>query len=111
MNPRARELLGDEIYFAQRIPWIWGKIDSLHGIVDIEFSVKGTKSTGLMKFKCTRPKGNTFFQTDHWNLQLENGTVIDLIGHETTDPMVRSDLPTAENPGLLAELRAGNANR
>jgi cytochrome c oxidase assembly factor 1 len=53
-SDEARRLLGDEIYFKHRIPWIWGTIDQLHGNIDISFTVKGTKSWGNMKFKSER---------------------------------------------------------
>ena len=55
-NPKAREILGDEIYFAHKIPWIWGEMNQLHGRIDIKFMVKGTKSKGEMRFKSTREK-------------------------------------------------------
>lgn len=53
-NPEARQILGDEIYFANQIPWISGEINQLHGRVDISFWVKGTKKKGLMRFKSVR---------------------------------------------------------
>lgn len=53
-HPEARALLGDEIYFAHQIPWIWGTINQLHGNIDISFSVKGTKSKAMMRFKSER---------------------------------------------------------
>lgn len=54
-SPRAREILGDEIYFAQKIPWISGEMNQLHGRIDISFWVKGTKSQGRMRFRSLRP--------------------------------------------------------
>lgn len=54
VNPEARRALGDEIYFASKVPYIWGSIDQLHGKVDVSFKVKGTKGEGMMKFKCER---------------------------------------------------------
>lgn len=55
-NEEARRVLGDEIYFAQSIPWIWGSIDQVHGKIDIQFSVKGTRGKGMMRFRSERPK-------------------------------------------------------
>lgn len=49
-------MLGDEIYFAQSIPWIWGSIDQVHGKIDIQFAVKGTRGKGMMRFRSERPK-------------------------------------------------------
>ena len=53
-NQEARQILGDEIYFANQIPWISGEINQLHGRINISFWVKGTKGKGLMRFKSER---------------------------------------------------------
>lgn len=55
VSPRARELLGDEIYFSQKMPWISGEMNQLHGRIDISFGVKGTKQKGRMRFRSYRP--------------------------------------------------------
>lgn len=53
-NPKARELLGDEIYFASKMPWIWGEMNQLHGRINIHFTVKGTRQQGTMRFRSER---------------------------------------------------------
>jgi cytochrome c oxidase assembly factor 1 len=53
-NEEARAILGDEIYFAQQLPWIWGSIDQVHGNIDVSFMVKGTKGKAMMRFKSVR---------------------------------------------------------
>lgn len=53
-NSKAREILGDEVYFASQIPWIHGEMNQLHGRIDISFWVKGTKQKALMKFTSSR---------------------------------------------------------
>lgn len=65
VNPEARKALGDEIYFAHKIPYIWGSIDQLHGKVDVWFKVKGTRGAGMMKFKCERRSRMGYVSTDH----------------------------------------------
>lgn len=50
----GRRLLGDEIYFRDKFPWIWGEMNQLHGRVNISFGVKGTKGKGMMRFKSVR---------------------------------------------------------
>lgn len=50
----ARRALGDEIYFASRIPWIRGEINQLHGRIDVSFWVKGTRGKGKMRFRSLR---------------------------------------------------------
>lgn len=54
-SSKAREILGDEIYFAHKMPWIYGEMNQLHGRIDINFWVKGTKSTGRMRFRSIKP--------------------------------------------------------
>lgn len=62
-SSQAREILGDEIYFAQKIPWISGEMNQLHGRIDISFWVKGTKSQGKMRFRSVRPNRMSFVRT------------------------------------------------
>lgn len=50
----GKEALGENIYFRDRFPWIWGKINQLHGNIDIRFAVKGTKGEGMMRFRSIR---------------------------------------------------------
>lgn len=56
-NRRVREVLGDEIYFASKLSWIWGTINLVQGKIDIKFDVKGTKSTGQCHFAARRVGG------------------------------------------------------
>lgn len=53
-STKAREVLGDEIYFASKMPWIWGEMNQLHGRINISFAVKGTRSKGTMRFRSVR---------------------------------------------------------
>lgn len=59
-STQARDILGDEIYFAQQIPWISGEMNQLHGRIDISFWVKGTKAQGKMRFRSIRPDRLSF---------------------------------------------------
>ncbi len=54
MSPKARAVLGDEIYFRAKIPWIMGEMNQLHGRIDIKFWVKGKEGEGLMRFRSLR---------------------------------------------------------
>jgi cytochrome c oxidase assembly factor 1 len=60
VHARARGELGDEIYFAQRIPWISGSIDPMHGKIDVWFGVKGTKGKGVMRFRALRVRKDDY---------------------------------------------------
>ncbi|KAJ5966135.1 hypothetical protein N7481_012849 [Penicillium waksmanii] len=83
-STQARDILGDEIYFAQQIPWISGEMNQLHGRIDISFWVKGTKTQGKMRFRSIRPDRMSFFRTEVWSLETEDGTVVQLL--DGTDP-------------------------
>ena len=50
----GRNELGDNIYFRDMWPWIWGEMNQLHGRVDIHFGVKGTKGKGVVRFRSER---------------------------------------------------------
>jgi len=56
-NREARDVLGDEVYFASKWAWIWGKINLVQGNVDVSFKVKGTKERGVMRFVAKRLGG------------------------------------------------------
>jgi cytochrome c oxidase assembly factor 1 len=84
INPVARDLLGDEIYFASAVPWISGELAPMQGIINISFWVKGTKGQGKVKFvsvKRGRERG-TYFETVEWSLQFEDGRMIQLLEKE-----------------------------
>ncbi|KAK4940042.1 cytochrome oxidase assembly protein 1 [Elasticomyces elasticus] len=87
-NEHARALLGDEIYFASKIPWIRGELSPLQGVIDITFWVKGTKATAQTKFVSLRKGGKEYFETLEWSLKTENGEEIQLLELEgTRDPI------------------------
>ncbi|RMZ76755.1 hypothetical protein DV737_g4668, partial [Chaetothyriales sp. CBS 132003] len=78
-NPTVREVLGDEIYFASKVPWISGELSPLQGRINISFWVKGTKTTGLVKFVSLRRSSDSFFETLDWSLKTEDGTELRLL--------------------------------
>ncbi|OAP60951.1 hypothetical protein AYL99_05953 [Fonsecaea erecta] len=87
-NEHARELLGDEIYFASQVPWISGELSPLQGVIDISFWVKGTRGKAKTKFVSLRRGRGGFFETLEWSLQMEDGTVVQLLEKEgTRDPL------------------------
>lgn len=91
VNPTARDVLGDEIYFASKVPWISGELNQLHGHIDISFWVKGTKGQAKTKFVSVRKQRNGFFETLEWSLHTEDGTVIQLLDQDPgADPMKQS---------------------
>lgn len=93
-SPKAREILGDEIYYAAKIPWIWGEINLLQGKIDIHFTVKGTKQHATMRFTSVRPTRMGLFETSEWSLTIENGDKFDLL--EGYDPFKVIDADETE---------------
>jgi cytochrome c oxidase assembly factor 1 len=108
MNEASKQVLGDEIYFASKVPWISGELNQLHGKIDISFWVKGSKGKGKVRFVSVRKRRNGFvstprslptsnantmfqFETLDWSLQTENGTVIHLLDNlDGQDPFQKS---------------------
>jgi cytochrome c oxidase assembly factor 1 len=59
-NDTSRHILGDEIYFASKVPWISGELNQLHGKIDISFWVKGKKGKGKVRFVSVRKRRDGF---------------------------------------------------
>ncbi|KAK7978311.1 hypothetical protein PG996_004354 [Apiospora saccharicola] len=79
-SPKARELLGDEIYFKHQIPWISGTMNQLQGRVDVSFKVKGTRcGEAVMRFASFRPGAKAMFETTEWSLEFPDGRTVDLL--------------------------------
>lgn len=78
-SSKAREYLGNEIYFAHKMPWIWGEMNQLHGRIDIQFEVKGSRNSGTMRFKSFRATRQGMFETTEWSLERKDGVKIDLL--------------------------------
>ncbi|KAL3422458.1 cytochrome oxidase assembly [Phlyctema vagabunda] len=93
-SPKAREYLGDEIYFASKMPWIWGEMNQLHGRIDIHFEVKGTRNSGTMRFTSFRAKRMGLFETTEWSLQTKDGNKIDLL--DGSDPFKALEMDADE---------------
>ena len=83
-SPKARGYLGDEIYFAHKMPWIWGEMNQLHGRIDIQFEVKGKKNSGTMRFKSFRASRMGMFETTEWSLETRDGEKMNLL--DGSDP-------------------------
>ncbi|KAI9844865.1 MAG: hypothetical protein M1838_001988 [Thelocarpon superellum] len=85
-SPKARAILGDEIYFRSKIPWISGEMNQLHGRIDIRFWVKGKSGEGLMRFKSLRRGRMGHFDTVEWSLETKDGTRVELLEPNMPDP-------------------------
>ena len=89
-NPTVRELLGDEIYFASKYPWIKGEINQVHGRIDIRFWVKGTKREGEVRLRCKRRGRGGYFVTREYSLTMADGERLELYDPEgnAVDPFM-----------------------
>lgn len=86
-DPEVRGVLGDEIYFASKYPWIKGEINQVHGRIDVRFWVKGTKRQGEVRLKCRRRgrdgQVSDFHIYDEWGGWVEGyGVVWDVLTRE-----------------------------
>lgn len=63
-NELGQRELGERIYFRDKFPWIRGEMNQLHGRIDIRFAVKGTKGTGMMRFKSVRQSRKGYVSQD-----------------------------------------------
>lgn len=81
-NPMVRDILGDEIYFASKYPWIKGEINQVHGRINISFWVKGTKTQGEVRLRCRRKGRGGYFTTQEWSLTMEDGRQVFLYDPE-----------------------------
>lgn len=66
-------------------------MNQLQGRIDISFSVRGSKGTGVMTFRSFRPSARGLFETREWSVVMDgSGEKVDLL--EGGDPF-------AEMPG------------
>ncbi|KAL9041233.1 MAG: hypothetical protein Q9180_001420 [Flavoplaca navasiana] len=84
--------LGEQVYFRDKFPWIWGEMNQLHGRIDISFGVKGTKGRGVMRFKSVRKTRMGFFETHEWSLEMEDGRKLQLLDETRDDPFKHTAL-------------------
>lgn len=85
-SERTRELLGDDIEFAGLIPWIYGTLHPVKGIVDIKFYIKGTKDVvGTVRLVADRENHREEFLIHEWTLT---------VGDQKVDLLAESDQKT-----------------
>ena len=91
-SARAREHLGDEIYFRRQIPWISGEMNQVRGRIDIAFAVRGSRASAVMRFASHRPGPRAAYETTEWSLVTDDGRVIDLLEDAEDAAAVGHDL-------------------
>lgn len=82
-SPRAREVLGDEIYFKSAMPWIRGGLSQVSGRIDVRFAVRGSRAAAMMRFASCRPSAGGVYETSEWSLTMDDdGRWVDLLQGE-----------------------------
>jgi cytochrome c oxidase assembly factor 1 len=79
-----REVLGDEIDFASIYPWISGELNQVKGVVNITFTVKGSKNEGVVRLVADRSSRREEFLIHEWSLEV-NGEKYDLLADDSVD--------------------------
>lgn len=108
VSPRARALLGDDIYFKHPIPWIRGEMNQVRGRVDITFSVRGSRASASMRFASRRPSSRALFETLEWSLRMDDGGEwVDLL-EGAGDPfrVLLGDDPLVDDAGDVDDAKA-----
>lgn len=88
-SQQVKDALGSNIGFQSSWPWVKGSLNSFKGIVDIEFSVSGTKNSGIVHLKATRDSPDKSFKVTLWTLEVNDyeNTTIDL----RKDPNIKAE--------------------
>ncbi|TGZ83873.1 DUF1783-domain-containing protein [Ascodesmis nigricans] len=90
VNDEARAILGDEIQYASKFPWISGELNQFGGCIDIRYRVKGRKCEGTVHFRSTRKERRGFFHTEVWELELDDGRRLNLL-ENTAGPIFEDE--------------------
>lgn len=72
-NDTAKRLLGGEIAYASKWPWIHGHINQLQGKVDIRYKVKGAERAGMVEFASRRPTPKSEYEIIKFDLVTDDG--------------------------------------
>ncbi|KAI5955080.1 hypothetical protein KGF54_001641 [Candida jiufengensis] len=65
------DALGSNIEFASNWPWIWGKLNTVQGIIDIKFKVKGSDQKGWVILNATRESKMHPFEIHRFILEVD----------------------------------------
>ncbi|EMG48316.1 COA1 Cytochrome c oxidase assembly factor 1 [Candida maltosa Xu316] len=88
----STDSLGKDIDFTSSWPWIWGTLNTVQGIIDIEFKVQGSKGAGVVKLNATRESKLHPFDVHAFVLEIDNKDGSKQIIDLTQDPNIDFDL-------------------
>lgn len=78
----AREMLGGKINYDGLMPWIFGEVNTMKGIVDCETNVSGDKAVAKMILKAKKQSGK--FEMIEWKL-VGKDSEVDLLNDASVD--------------------------
>ncbi|OBA23164.1 hypothetical protein METBIDRAFT_38284 [Metschnikowia bicuspidata var. bicuspidata NRRL YB-4993] len=84
-SEEAKLSLGPNIGFASSWPWVWGELNAVKGIIDVEFKVKGDKQVATLKLKANRENKLVPFEVKHIYLEYPDGKQLDLRNDPSID--------------------------
>lgn len=67
----AQDALGKNIEFASSWPWIWGKLNTVQGAIDVKFKVKGDDQKAWVLLNATRESKMHPFQVHKFALEVD----------------------------------------
>ncbi|CAI5759099.1 unnamed protein product [Candida verbasci] len=70
-NKQVENLLGSGIDFAYSWPWISGKLNTVQGLIDIKFKIKGNKNDGYLKLKANRESKLHPFNVENFSIEID----------------------------------------
>lgn len=80
----AQQALGKPLQFKHSWPIIHGRFQPVYGIMDIHFSVKGSKDSGVLFFTAHRKQKDDWI-VKRFELVLNDGQVLPLLDHTKPD--------------------------
>ncbi|KAI5955405.1 hypothetical protein CANMA_004622 [Candida margitis] len=67
----AQDALGKDIEFASSWPWIWGKLNTVQGVIDVKFKVKGNEQKAWVLLNASRESKLHPFQVHKFALEVD----------------------------------------
>ncbi|KAI5968067.1 hypothetical protein KGF57_000257 [Candida theae] len=67
----AQDAIGKNIEFASNWPWIWGKLNTVQGVIDVKFKVKGDERKAWVVLNASRESKMHPFEVHKFALEVD----------------------------------------
>ncbi|KAK9472423.1 cytochrome oxidase complex assembly protein 1-domain-containing protein [Dipodascopsis tothii] len=105
-SPLVNRALGNNIRFKHAYPWISGDLDFLHGLIDIEFTIVGSKGVpATVHFRSSRPSKAEPFAMERCEVVTEAGERLDLLAEDEAGDVLGALIVSAEDDAKLGLAR------